>query len=80
MYRWIQRWGELAGLPPDEILKTLAHAWADAAPADAIYREGGVWRTLADLGERAHAALGLEPSAPAAAGAPNPDPRTLADS
>jgi hypothetical protein len=80
VYRWIQRWGELAGLPADEILKTLAHAWADAAPADAVYREGGVWRTLADVGEKAHAALGLKPATPAGAGAAEGDPRALADS
>jgi hypothetical protein len=50
----------LAGLPSDEILNTLAHAWADAAPADAVYREGSAWKTLADLGDKAHAVLGLD--------------------
>ena len=63
MYRWIQRWGEMAGLPSEEILARLADAWEAAAPADAVYQEKpGVWKTIADLGEGALASLGAHGS------------------
>jgi hypothetical protein len=54
MYRWIRTWGQLAERPAEEILATLAQAWAEDAPVDAVYRESdGTWKTLADLDEAA---------------------------
>jgi hypothetical protein len=72
MYRWIPKWGELVGISQDEILAALANAWADTAPADAVYRdERGTWKTVTDLGDPTVAALGA-PRQPAAARHPLP--------
>ena len=61
MYRWIKQWGEMAGLPSEEILARIADAWEAAAPADAVYRErSGVWKRVADLGDGALASLGIQ--------------------
>jgi hypothetical protein len=62
MYRWIPKWGELVGISSEEILANLAHAWADTAPDDAVYRDAqGTWKTITDLSEPALTALGASP-------------------
>ena len=49
-YPWILKWGQLTGLRQYEVVELLARAHAEAAPADAVYRDRkGHWRTTADI-------------------------------
>ena len=49
-YPWIRKWGQLAGLRQYEVAELIARAHAEAAPADAVYRDRkGHWRTTADI-------------------------------
>jgi hypothetical protein len=49
-YPWILEWGQLAGLRQHEVAALVARAHAEAAPADAVYRDRkGRWRTTADI-------------------------------
>ena len=69
-YPWILKWGKLAGLRAYEVVELLTLAHAEAAPADAVYRDRrGHWRTTADIKDlNTRRALGLisTPSAGAA--------------
>ena len=49
-YPFILKWGQLAGLRQYEIVELIGRAHAEAAPADAVYRDRkGHWRTTADI-------------------------------
>jgi hypothetical protein len=49
-YPWILKWGQLTGLRQYEVVELIARAHAEAAPADAVYRDRkGHWRTTADI-------------------------------
>jgi hypothetical protein len=59
-YRWIERWGELRGLPRHETLALVWRAALEGAPPDAIYRDVAGWRTITDIRDPATlGALGL---------------------
>jgi hypothetical protein len=61
-YRWIERWGELRGLPRHETLAVVWRAALEGAPADAIYRDVAGWKTITDIRDPATLdALGLNP-------------------
>ena len=61
-YRWIERWGELRGLPRHETLAVVWRAALEGAPADAIYRDVAGWKTITDIRDPATLdALGLIP-------------------
>jgi hypothetical protein len=49
-YPWILKWGQLAGLREQEVVELIMRAHAEAAPADAVYRDRkGRWRTTGDI-------------------------------
>ena len=61
-YRWIEKWGEVSGRPRHEILALIWKAMLEGAPADAIYRDMGGWKTITDVRDPATlSALGLTP-------------------
>jgi hypothetical protein len=61
-YRWIEKWGEISGLPRQETLALVWRAALEGAPADAIYRDVAGWKTITDIRDPATlGALGLAP-------------------
>jgi hypothetical protein len=61
-YRWIEKWGEIRGLPRQETLALVWRAALEGAPADAIYRDVAGWKTITDIRDPAMlGALGLAP-------------------
>jgi hypothetical protein len=65
-YRWIEKWGEVAGLPRHEILALVWRASLEGAPVDAIYCDLAGWKTITDIRDHETlAALGLVPFRPA---------------
>jgi hypothetical protein len=61
-YRWIEKWGEVAGLPRQETLALIWRAALEGAPPDAIYRDVAGWKTITDIRDPAMlGALGLAP-------------------
>jgi len=63
-YHWIEKWGEITGLPRHDTLALVWRAWAEGAPADAVYRDGkGHWKTVGDITDlETLKALGLIPA------------------
>ena len=62
-YRWIEKWGEVRGLPRHETLALVWRAALEGAPADAIYRDRAGWKTITDIHDPVMlGALGLAPS------------------
>jgi hypothetical protein len=61
-YRWIEKWGEVSGLPRQETLALIWRAALEGAPPDAIYRDVAGWKTITDIRDPAMlGALGLAP-------------------